>query len=135
MSLPAVRQALEVALFAMTPTVPIAFENQSYTPVVGTPWIRAVLMPATPDNPTMGDSFHRLQGLLYLEFNYPKNTGSQAATTRAEATKVVFKRGNSFTNSGIVARISNTPEIGQGSVVGDWYILPWRARWYADIFS
>lgn len=135
MSIVAVRQSLEVALFAMTPSIPIAFENNSFTPTAGTPWIRAVLMPATPENPTMGDGFHRLQGLFYLEFNYPKNEGSHAATARAEATKAVFKRGSTFTNSGIATRIIGTPEIGQGSVQGDWFILPWRARWSADIFN
>lgn len=135
MSIPAVRQALEVALFSITPSVDIAWENQPYTPVTNKPYIRSVLMPAEPLNPTMGSGHHRLQGLFYLEFNYPTNAGSFAATSRAELTKAVFRRGASFTNSGIVTVISNTPEIGQGSVRGDWFVLPWRARWYADVFS
>lgn len=135
MSLIHVRQALEIALFNIAPSIDIAWENNSYTPTVGVPWIRAVLMPATPENPTYGSDYHRLHGIFYIEFNYQKNTGSQAAVTRAELTKAVFKRSASFTNNGLTVVIERTPEIGQGSVIGDWFIIPWRARWYSEVFA
>lgn len=133
MSIIKVRSALEVALFAITPAIAVAWESRKYDPVLGTPYVRCVLLPATPENPTFGDDFHRLQGLLLLEFYYPKNFGSDAAATRAELTKTVFKRGASFTNSGVTTVITGTPEIGQGIVIGDWFILPMRIRWSADI--
>lgn len=135
MSLIATRQALEVALFGMTPTIDIAWENQTYVPSSSVPYIRAVLMPSEPENPTMGDGFHRLNGLLYLEFFYPKSTGSATAAARAELTKTTFKRGNSFTNSGVKVIIDKTPEIGMGAVINEWWVLPFRARWHADIQS
>lgn len=135
MSISAVRQALEIPLFAMTPALPVAWENQAYLPQAGVAFVRSVLMPAEPENPTLGDGYHRLNGIFYLEFHYPKNTGSAAAASRAELTKTTFKRGNSFTNSGVKVVINKTPEIGQGSVVGEFWVLPWRCRWFAEVFA
>ena len=129
------RQSLEVVLFAMTPAIDIAWENQPYTVVVGTPFVRAALIPDSVENPEITGHFHRLVGLFYLEFNYPKNTGSVTAATRAELTKQTFKFRSSFVNSGVTTTISGTPEIGRGSNVGDWWILPMRMPWYANILS
>lgn len=135
MSLVSCRQALEIPLFAMTPALPVAWENQLYTPITNTSFVRAVLMPAEPENPTLGDGYHRLNGIFYLEFHYPKNAGSAAAAARAELTKTTFKRGNSFTNSGVKVVINKTPEVGMGSVIGEFWVLPMRMRWYAEVFT
>ena len=138
MSLVKTRQALEVALFAMTPALATAWENQNFDPIVGVPYQRVTLVPSMPDNTTFGDNHYQERGLLFVELHYPvppAGVGSVAAATRAELIRTTFKRGSSFTNGGVTVIIEKTPEIGQGSVLDAFWVLPVRIRFYAEVFA
>ena len=130
-----VRQALEVALFAITPAIACAWENQPYTPVTNSPYQRVTLVPSMPDNATFGDGHYQERGLLFIELHYPINNGSVTAATRAELIRTTFKRGASFTNGGVTVIIEKTPEIGQGMVLDAFWVLPVRVRFYAEVFA
>lgn len=135
MSIAKVRTALEIALHTMTPALATAWENQNFSPVPGTPFQAATLLPATPDNATMGDEHYRERGILQVSLNYPVNGGAAAAMTRAELIRATFFRGASFTSGGVTTRISATPDIGRGVVVNDRWILPVSIRYFADVFA
>src|SRR4030066_1318488 len=135
MSITAVRQALEVALFAMTPAIATAYDNFPYTPVTNTPYQRVTLVPSLPDNATFGDGHYQERGLLFIELHYPINNGSVTAATRAELIRTTFKRGASFTNGGVTVVIEKTPENGQGMVLDAFWVLPIRVRSYAEVFA
>jgi len=134
MSISSVRIALESKLNAMTPTLSTAWENVPFTPVTGTPYQRAYLMPATPANPTMGDGYYREQGIFQVSLMYPLQAGPKTAADRAELIREAFKRGTSMTSGGITTIVERTPEIGQGRVDGDRWALPVKIRWYAGIY-
>ena len=149
MSISSVRIALESKLSAMTPSLSTAWENVSFTPVTGTPYQRAYLMPATPANPTMGDGYYREQGIFQVTLMYPLQAGPKTAADRAELIRAAFKRGTSITIDGIdnwydyffspfggitTTIVDRTPEIGQGRVDGDRWALPVKIRWYAGIY-
>ena len=59
MTIVAVRAALETALAAMSPALPLAYENVPYTHVPGTPFARVYLLPARPENPEFGGLHER----------------------------------------------------------------------------
>lgn len=134
MSIEKVRTALEIALHTMTPALATAWENQDFDPAAGTPYQEVHLIPAIPDNSTMGDGHYRERGLLQVSLKYPVNGGTAAAMARAQLIRAKFFRGASFTNGGVTTRISATPEIGRGLVVNDRWVLPVSIRYFADVF-
>ena len=134
MSIASVRTALEAKLNAMTPTLAIAWQNVGYTPVTGTPYQAAYLMPATPENPTVGDTFYREQGIFQVSLFYPLLEGTGAVDARAELIRAAFPRGESMTSGGVTVRISRTPEVGQGRRDGDRWHVPVKIRWFAGIY-
>ena len=133
MSLEYVRVALETHLAAITPALATAWENDAYESVAGTPYQHVWLLPAAPDNPTMGDDHYREQGLLQISLKYPLLTGPAASTARAELIRAAFKRGTSLTSGSITVRISRTPEIGIGQEENGRWVVPVRVRWFADV--
>lgn len=133
MSLESIRIALETQLATITPVLVTAWENNAYISIEGTPYQQVWLLPATPDNPTMGDDHYREQGLLQVSLKYPLLTGPALITARAELIRSAFKRGTSLTSGSITVRISSTPEIGIGQEENGWWVVPVRIRWFADV--
>lgn len=132
MSLTKVRTALETALNGMSPALSTAWENTAFTPVANTAYQRPTLMPATPSNPEYGSSYIE-QGIFQISLFYPLQVGASAAAARAELLRSTFKRGNSFTSSGVTVTITRTPEVSAGTVDGDRWFLPVKIRFSAFI--
>ena len=134
MSIISIRAAIESKLATISPAISTAYENVPFTPVTGTPYQRAYLMPATPANPTMGDGYYREQGIFQVTLMYPLQAGPKTAADRAELIRTAFKRGTTLTSGTVSVIIERTPEIGQGRVDGDRWALPVKIRWYAGIY-
>jgi len=132
MSIVSVRSALQAELDGMSPSLVTAWENFKYDPVDGTPYQAAYLLPSV-ENPTMGDNYHRLIGVFQINLYYPLKEGTATAEARAELIKTTFKRGTSMTSGGITTRIERTPEILQGRVDGDRWMIPIKIRWFAGV--
>ncbi len=135
MSLDRVRQALEVALFTMTPKIDVSWENQDFKPDPFKPYQEAILIPARPDNSTLGDGHYREQGVLQVTLKYPTNKSTKDVMARAKLLCATFARGTTFTSGGLTTRIERTPEIGRGVVVKDRFEVPVSIRYFADVFS
>lgn len=135
MSLDKVRTALEIALHTMTPAMATAWENQDFSPTPGTPYQEAHLIPAFPDNSTMGDGHYRERGILQVSLKYPVNVGTATPMARAKLIRDTFFRGASFTSGGVTTRIGTTPVIGRGMVVNDRWVLPVSVSYFADVFE
>lgn len=131
MSAVLIRQALEVALAAMSPSLASAWENTPYTPVEGTPYQRVYVLFGDPDNPEMG-RFTQERGILQVSLAYPLGDGPAAAMTRAELIRDTFYRGASFTASGVTAVVEKTPEISPAQIEDDRYVVPVRVRFFAN---
>ena len=135
MSLILVRAALETALAAMTPAVATAWENVPFTPpAASVPYQAAFLIPAEPDNAEYGAA-HTEQAIFQVSLFYPLQVGPAAAAARAEMLRTLFKRGASFTSSGVTVKVTRTPEVSQGTVDGDRWFLPVKVRISAYIAS
>ncbi len=129
-----VRGAFEVALAAMAPPLAIAWQNTAFSPPQPpTPYQRAVLMFADPDNPEQGPGFREL-GYLQVTLMYPLGTGPAAAEARAELIRQAFPKGHSLTHGAITLTINKTPAIGVGTPDGDRWALPVKIPFHANRF-
>lgn len=130
-----IRNAMETALDALTPAIQSVHENEAYVPVVDVPYQEVYLLVAKPANPTLGDGYFQERGVFQINLQYPRDVGSLAAATRAEAIRALFPRGATFTNGGITVQIDEATEIGTGRQEGDRWMVPVKVRWHADIFT
>ena len=129
------KAALEARLVAIASPLPTQWENVVFVPPVdGSAFQHVDIMPAAPDNPTLGDGFYRELGLMQITLSYPIGGGSGAAYSKAEAIRAWFPRGLSLTSGGITVHIQRTPAIGPKLPSVDRFVLPISVRWYADVF-
>lgn len=133
MSIVLIQAALEAHLAAMMPLLDTESENVPYTPKSGTPYQRVDLLSAEPENPTMGDGFHREIGIFQIMLRYPVGIGAGDAKERAELIRAAFKRGQSLANGGITVQIDRTPAVSAGIIQGDRYCVPVRVRYFANV--
>lgn len=135
MSQVAVRAALETALNAMNPALSTAWENAAFTPPASsTPYQRAFVMFAEPDNAEFGRA-HRQQGIFQVTLCYPLQAGDAAARARAASIMSTFYRGSSFTSGGVTVTIARTPYAGAGAVEGDRWIVPVKIPFITGVIS
>jgi len=132
MSLASIRQALETALNAITPSLATAWENKAFTPVTGTPYQAAYLLPAEPDNVEIGPGYTE-RGIFQVNLFYPKDKGAKDAAARAILIRDTFPFGASLTSGGVTVHIIATPEIGVARPDGDRFMVPVRIRWNSRI--
>ncbi len=128
-----IRKMLETRLGTMSPALATAYENVSFTTTNGTPFQRVNLLPASPDNTSIGDKHFIEQGIFQVTLCYPSNVGPNAAQARAEAVKAHFKRGTTLVDGSQQLVITRTPSIGP-AFVDDRYNIPITIVYQADIF-
>jgi hypothetical protein len=135
MSLLKISAAFEKKLKALDTNFPTALENLPYTPVTGTAYQRIRVLPATPENPTVGSNYHREVGFCEIVLFYPINAGRGAAQTKAEAIKNHFPRNLSLTEDSQVIKIDRTPTLNVPVQVDDRYCIPITISYYSEIFT
>lgn len=135
MSQQAIRKALEDALAAITPAIDIVHENESYAPIAERPYCEVFILFGTPSNPTLGAGFYQEIGVLQVNLQYPLEVGTADSAAQAQLIRDAFKRGASFTDSGITVQIDKTPAIPNGVRDGDRWKTVLRAPFHADIFT
>lgn len=136
MSVKTIRQALEVALntWATANNVTIAWQNFEFKPTINTTYIKASILPAETENPTLGDGHNRKQGIFQLLICSKDGTGMASAETLADSLLNYFSRGESFTVSGITVRILESPSVNPAFNDEGWLILPVSIRYTVDLF-
>lgn len=135
-SLKAIKAALEGRLVAIANPLPTQWENKAFIPPAdGSEYQIADLLPAEPDNPSLGDGFYRERGLLQVTLCYPLGGGSGPVYAKAEAIRDWFPRGLSLSGTGVVVRIHRTPSIGPKLQSPDRFVLPISVRYFADVFA
>lgn len=133
MSQVTIRKALDKKLTALGAFATV-HENEVYAPITGTPYQESYLLPANPDNSTLGQSHYLEIGIFQVSLKYPPGKGPVEAQARAEAIKAHFKRGTTLVESGVQVLITETPAIAAGFMSGDRYVVPVSITYQADIF-
>lgn len=127
--------AFNKRLALLSPALATRLENEPFTPVTGTPYQWVKLLPARPENPTLGDQYHREVGFLQITLMYPIAVAPGAAMARADLIKNHFKRGTSMTQSGQVIKVNRTPVVAAGIESGDRWAVPVSIEYYSEIFD
>jgi hypothetical protein len=129
-----IRRAFEQRLALMTPALSTAYENVNFKPVTGVPYQRAILFPAQPENPTLGDAYYREVGFFQVSLYYPVNAGSVDCETRAEAVISHFKRATSMIEGGQAIQVTQTPTRTSATVQDGWYVVYVSIFYRSEIF-
>lgn len=132
MPLKQIRIAFEKRLYNLDTGFETSVENVSFDATAGTPYQYIRLIPSTPQNPTLGDSFYREVGVCAITLCYPTNQGSGTAADKAEELRVWFKRGTSMEQDGTTVTVNRTPTIGTAYIKDDRYCVPVRIEYYAN---
>jgi hypothetical protein len=135
MSIVIIKKALEKKLAEIQPSIDTAYEAVSFKPVVDSPYQRVQLVPRTPENPTIGDSYYREVGELQIFLAYPSNKGTAEVLARANLVQQHFARGTAITEDGLVVIITRTPHITGNSISGDRVIVPVIIRYSVEILK
>lgn len=132
MSYALIRQALETRLNAMSPALPTAWENVSFTPVA-TGYQRVNILPAETRNPTFGGGMAMETGIMQVSLCYPIENGSATAAARAESLRAWFYRGLSLTASNVTVIIDKTPSIAPAQYEPGLYVIPVSIHFYSYV--
>jgi hypothetical protein len=99
-----------------------AFENESYKPKEGEPYLRSWFLPAgvRPVSIDYDDAVDDYTGLFQVNVYAPENEGTALSNTICEAVESLFKRGTVLS----CAVIDRQPERGTGRNQGGWWVIP-----------
>lgn len=109
-----------------------AFENVNFTPVGSQPYQATRLLPFEVSNPTLGDDYHREEGVYQIVLAYPAGTGVGPISTMAETIKDFFRRGKTITEGVTEINIFRTPSISSAVVNASRYEIAIRLRYYTN---
>lgn len=132
MSLPLIRKALEQALDAMTPALPIVWQNVDFEPPGQAPYQQADLLMGEPGNDEYGRGSMQ-QGYLQVTLAYLIGKGPGDADARAQAIVEAFYRGRTLVASTVIVTITRTPHVMPGYRDGDRWRVPVRIRFHCQI--
>lgn len=120
----AIRSVLRAHLLSLPNLPDAAWENRSFTPTLGTPWMRETLLPAD-ERQTASDTLQAL-GLTQFDVVYPADSGTETAEDMADTIKHHF-RPPQVVGGVVIERADRLP----GRIDGAWYMVPIRIHWRA----
>lgn len=147
MATPAPETAIWVALKArmasltLSPVLPVAFTNESFTPPSsGTPerpgnYLAVQHLKNDPDVATLGSTGKtRHRGIFQIMLHCRKNQDFAVATEIAGDVADHFKLGTAMTSSGVTVRVEAPPSVGSDISDADEPLMqiPISIRWSAD---
>lgn len=130
-----IKRAFEKRLALMSPAISTQYENVAFTPVTNVAYQKAFLLPAQPENPTLGDAYRRAVGVFQVTLCYPINTSSAIAKARADAVVNHFKRATSMTEAGQTVLVTRTPSVSPSFVTDDRYNIAISIYYQSELFG
>lgn len=127
MSDKAIRKALEGTLKllceSIVPKIPISYQNVTFTPKLGVPYVQCFVLPAKTLDPSIGASHVRKVGIFQVSAYFPVNEGSSKIEAFKESVENIFYRGKSIKQDNLWVVIDSTPSCTTSSVQNGWYIM------------
>lgn len=135
MSIEAIETALLARLAAMTPALATALPNAAFSPSTGTPYQDAHLLPLDPDDSEIGPAGHWERGILQITLRYPVNAGTDAINARTWLLLQHFRRGLTFTDSGVTVHVTRAPVRRPDFVAQSRLCRPIDIYWHARVLT
>jgi len=125
-----IERALLKCYSSFTPVIGKVYENQTYNPNIGVPYLRTWFLPAETDTITLGPTgVNEYTGIFQVRCVYPKGAGVGAARTMAGKICSHFYRGRQITYNNILVKIWHSwPDPGDED--GEFYVIPVRVLYY-----
>jgi len=117
--------ALDGQLYELPDMPPVAWENRSFTPVMGTLYLRPTLIPGDVSQATLGDSGTDMHvGLYQIDVFAEAGRGKRSAIEMADQLADHFKRGTVITYNSRTIRIQNASRQAGINNADGWYQIP-----------
>jgi hypothetical protein len=116
--------ALDTQLGALLPLPAIAWENKTYTPALGTLYLRPTSLPGEVVQASLGDNGQDQNvGVYQVDVFAKPNTGKKAAIVQADLVADHFKRGTLLTHNSRSVRIRSVRrKVGTNNSDG-WFMI------------
>lgn len=125
-----IRVALETKLSTITGIPSIAWENVSFTPTTGQPYVKPRLIPTVREPAVRGlNPQIYYQGLFRVDCFVPEGLGPAAADDLADKIIDAFEATTDLTNGSTIVSIRYA-EREQGMVDGAHFQIPVNISWY-----
>jgi hypothetical protein len=127
---PEIRAALEVKLSQISDIPSIAWENVSFSPTTGQPYVKARLVPTVREPAVRGTNPQQYyQGIFRVDCYVPDDGGPSAADELADKIIEAFDATTDVANGNIIVSIRYA-ERDLGSLDGPFYMVPVNIGWY-----
>ena len=119
------KKLIEKNLKLLTPILPIAWENQSFTPPAdGSTYLRCNLQIGKPDDRIFGGGYYRENATFNVYVMDRLNIGTGNALNIAENIRTLFKKTSTFEEGSTRVHILLTPRIAGSIVTNDRLVIP-----------
>lgn len=134
MSIAAIQSALEKRLLTLTPQLPTAWENVTFTPP-SSMWQRVNHLINVPRDLALERTLRMDRGIFQVTVHAPINTGRLAAMQRAELIRDHFAPVLMLTEGAVRVDIVDTPRIASPMPDEAWWAVPVSVYWSAFIHN
>lgn len=117
---------------ARSPALSVAYENQPFTPVTGTTYLRATCLPAATDSQDLEGAHRVYLGVFQVSVYAPLNTGPGAAAGIADELAALFVNNARLTVSGLIVQQFSPAAVAPAIPLEDRYVIPVSFRYRAD---
>lgn len=132
MSIVAIETALEQHLLALTNLPEIAWEDVSYTPVVGVPYVSLHHLHNAPRDLSLERGLTEYPGIFQVSVMHPAGMGKVTAKQLAQRIADHFSPVLLLSAGNHSVEIGDTPHISSGQPTDDgWYLVPVSISWRA----
>lgn len=119
------KKLVETRLKTITPSLPIAYENVSFTPPAdGSKYLRCNLTIGKPDDRCKGGNYYRENATFNVYVMDKLNIGTTSALTTAELVKALFPKGFSIEEGTTRVNVLTTPHIAGAVITSDRLVVP-----------
>jgi len=125
-----IRAALEVKLSGISGLPEVAWENLTYSPTTGTPFVKPRLVPTVREPAVRGlNPQIYYQGIFRVDCFVPEGLGPAAADDLADKIIDAFEATTDVTNGSTIVSIRYA-EREQGMPDGSFFMVPVNIGWY-----
>jgi hypothetical protein len=125
-----IRAAFEVKLSSVDGIPSIAWENLSFSPTTGQPYVKPRLVPTLREPAVRGlNPQMYYQGIFRIECYVPEGNGPSAADDLADKIIEAFEATTDVSSGGTIVSIRYA-EREQGELDGPFYMIPINIGWY-----
>ena len=132
-SITSTKKAIELRLASLG--LPIAYENVEFTPTSGQKYLICQFMPKNPDDPTIGDNYHRERLELQVFVCDELNVGTASALNTAQQIRDLFPKGLSLIQDGYNIYTFSTAQIKGAVKTNDRLVVPVLVDLATEVYS